>query len=151
MSYVRNCTIHLLFLIWLTFVSDFVYLYITKQACMRHVFYRPIYGTVPRAYNGTLCVFLSNKRRVNWSVVVKSSNQVNKSWIYKEAWYSFFTFSTHALCRKLHSFRSFQKLRHFFVALLLFPCICPQKFMKYLDVFYFFSLVLKIPKLTSLH
>ena len=24
---------------------------------MRHVFYRPIYGTVPRAYNGTLSVF----------------------------------------------------------------------------------------------
>ena len=38
---------------------------------MRHVFYRPIYGTVPRAYNGTF------KPRVN-----------------KEALYSFFTFST---------------------------------------------------------
>ena len=38
---------------------------------MWHVFYRPIYGTVPRAYNGTF------KPRVN-----------------KEALYSFFTFST---------------------------------------------------------
>ena len=36
---------------------------------MRHVFYRPIYGIVPRAYNGTF------KPRVN-----------------KEALYSFFTF-----------------------------------------------------------
>ena len=31
---------------------------------MRHVFYRPVYGTVPRAYNGTLSVFPSNKPRV---------------------------------------------------------------------------------------
>ena len=37
------------------FIRDFVYLYITKQTCMQHVFYRPIYGTAPRAYNGTLC------------------------------------------------------------------------------------------------
>ena len=38
---------------------------------MWHVFYRPIYGTVPLAYNGTF------KPRVN-----------------KKALYSFFTFST---------------------------------------------------------
>ena len=31
---------------------------------MQHVFYRPIYGTVPGAYNGTLSVFPSNKPRV---------------------------------------------------------------------------------------
>ena len=31
---------------------------------------------------------------VNWSVVVKSSNQVSKLWVNKETWYSFFTFST---------------------------------------------------------
>ena len=47
-----------------TFLRDFVYLYITKQTCMQHVFYHPIYGTVPRAYNGTLSVFPSNKPRV---------------------------------------------------------------------------------------
>ena len=36
-----------------------------QTTCMRHVFYRLIYGTVPRAYNGTLSVcFLSNKPRV---------------------------------------------------------------------------------------
>ena len=74
---------------------------------------------------------------VNRSVVVKSSNQVNKSWVNKEAQYSFFTFSTHTLCGKLRLFRSFQKSCRFSVALLLFPCICPQKFMKYSGVFYF--------------
>ena len=31
---------------------------------MRDVFYRPIYGTVPRANNKTFNVFLSNKPRV---------------------------------------------------------------------------------------
>ena len=30
---------------------------------MQHVFYRSIYGTVPRAYNETLSVFPSNKPR----------------------------------------------------------------------------------------
>ena len=31
---------------------------------MQHVFYLPMCGTVPRAYNGTLSVFPSNKPRV---------------------------------------------------------------------------------------
>ena len=31
---------------------------------MRHVFYRPMHGTVPCAYNGTFSVFPSNKPRV---------------------------------------------------------------------------------------
>ena len=62
---------------------------------MRHVFYRPIYGTVPRAYYGMFCVcFLRISRElwvgVNRSVVVKLSNQVNTSWVNKEAWYSLF-------------------------------------------------------------
>ena len=52
---------------------------------MYHVFYRPIYGIVPRAYNGTLGVFPSNKPRfvsgstVNRSEVAKLLNQGNKS------------------------------------------------------------------------
>ena len=50
---------------------------------MRHVFYRPIYGTIPPAYDGTFCVcFLGISREllvgVNRGVVVKSLNQVNK-------------------------------------------------------------------------
>ena len=62
---------------------------------MRHVFYRPIYGTVPRAYYGMFCVcFLRISRElwvaVNRSVVVKLSNQVNTSWVNKEAWCSLF-------------------------------------------------------------
>ena len=48
---------------WLKFISDFV-IFHNQTTCMRHVFYRPIYGTVPRAYNGTLSVFLSKKPRV---------------------------------------------------------------------------------------
>ena len=48
----------------MTFIGDFVYLYMTKQTCMQHVFYRPIYGSVPRTYNGTLSLFSSNKPRV---------------------------------------------------------------------------------------
>ena len=31
---------------------------------MQHMFYRPLYGTVPHEYNGTLSVFPSNKLRV---------------------------------------------------------------------------------------
>ena len=46
----------------LTFMSDFFYLYITKQACMRLVFYCSIYGTVPRAHNGTLRFFFFFRR-----------------------------------------------------------------------------------------
>ena len=38
-------------------MSDLFYLYITKHACMRLVFYCSIYGTVPRAHNGTLRFF----------------------------------------------------------------------------------------------
>ena len=53
------------------------YLYIIKRACLRHVFCRLIYGTVPRAYNGTLseCFFRISRELwvgVNRSVVVKS-------------------------------------------------------------------------------
>ena len=48
-------------------------------------------------YNGTfsVCSFSNNPRVLGGSVVVKSSNQVNKPWVIllKEAWYSF-TFST---------------------------------------------------------
>ena len=33
---------------------------------MQHMFYRPIYGTVPRPYNGTLSVAPYNKTRVDW-------------------------------------------------------------------------------------
>ena len=66
---------------------------------MQHVFYCPVYGTVPCAYNGTLRVcFLQISRElrvgVNQSVIVKSLNQVSQLWVNKEAWYSFFTFST---------------------------------------------------------
>ena len=83
--------------IWLTFISYFVYLYMTKQACMLHVFYRPIYSTVPRAYNGTLSVcFLRISRElwvgVNRCVIAKLLNQVNKSWGVVQI----FTFSTPA-------------------------------------------------------
>ena len=54
-----------------------------QTTCMRHVFYRPIYGTVPRAYNGTLSVCFFRRSRelwvgVNRNVVAKSWNQVNK-------------------------------------------------------------------------
>ena len=46
-------------------MSDFVYLYRTKQTCMRHVFHRPIYGTIPCAFNGTSSVcFLQISREL---------------------------------------------------------------------------------------
>ena len=58
----------------------------------------PIYGTVPCVYNRTLSVCFFRICRefwgVNRSVVVKSLNQVNKSWVNKEARYSVFAFST---------------------------------------------------------
>ena len=65
-------------------------LYITKQTCMPHMFYRPIYGTVPHPYNGTLSVcFLWMSWElwvgVNQNIVVKSLNQVNKLWVNREA------------------------------------------------------------------
>ena len=45
---------------------------------MRHVFYRPIYGTVPDAYNGkmSVCFFSNEPRAVSGSQlkqIVKSS------------------------------------------------------------------------------
>ena len=66
---------------------------------MWHVFYRPIYGTVPRVYNGTsnVCFLRINRElwvEVDRSVVMKSLIQVHTSWINEEAWYSFFMFST---------------------------------------------------------
>ena len=72
---------------------------IHKQTCMRHVFYCPINGTVPRAHNGTFsksCFRISRGLWVggNRSVVVKSFNQVNKPWVNKNAWYNIVTFST---------------------------------------------------------
>ena len=49
---------------------------------MQHVYYRPVYGTVPRAYNRALSVFPSNKPRVvngsrayNGTLSVFSSNK----------------------------------------------------------------------------
>ena len=60
-------------------MRDFVYLYITKQTCMQHVFYRPIYGTVPGAYNGTLSVFPSNKPRVVSGRQLKRSSKIFES------------------------------------------------------------------------
>ena len=82
-----------------TQMRNFVCLYITKQTCMRHVFYRPMYASVPRTYNGMLnrrFLRISRELRVgvNRSVVAKSFNQVNNSRVNKEAWYSFSTFST---------------------------------------------------------
>ena len=62
-----------------TFLRDFVYLYITKQTCMQHVFYHPIYGTVPRACNGTLSVFPSNKPRVVSGSQPKRSRKIVES------------------------------------------------------------------------
>ena len=46
---------------------------------MRHVFYRPIYGTVPCAYNGTLSVFPSNKPRVVSGSQPKRSSKIIES------------------------------------------------------------------------
>ena len=65
---------------------------------MRHLFYRPIYGTVSRAYNGMFtCEYFRLRWElwvgVNWSVVRETLNHVNNLWHNKEAWYSFFTFS----------------------------------------------------------
>ena len=82
----ENCPIRWLFLIWLTFLSDLIYLYTTKQTCMRHVFYRPILTT------GRFSVSSFRICRELWvgvyrSVVIKSLNQVNKPWPNKEAWY----------------------------------------------------------------
>ena len=62
-----------------TFLRVFVYLYITKQTCMQHVFYHPIYGTVPPAYNGTLSVFPSNKPRVVSGSQPKCSSKIVES------------------------------------------------------------------------
>ena len=80
---VGSCSIRYLVVIWLTPISDFVYLYISKQSCMRHVFYRPIYGIVPRAYNGTFCAcsFLINWKLwvgVNRSVLIESIKWINR-------------------------------------------------------------------------
>ena len=46
---------------------------------MYHVFYRPIYGIVPRAYNGTLGVFPSNKLRVVSGSQSKQSSKIVES------------------------------------------------------------------------
>ena len=46
---------------------------------MQHVFYRPIYGTVPRAYNGTLSVFPSNKPRVVSGSQPKRNSEIVES------------------------------------------------------------------------
>ena len=46
---------------------------------MRHVFYRPIYDTVPRAYNGMLSVFPSNKPRVVIGSQPKRSSKIVES------------------------------------------------------------------------
>ena len=62
-----------------TFLRDFVYLYITKQTCMQHVFYHPIYGTVPHAYNRTLSVFPFNKPRVVSGSQPKCSSKIVES------------------------------------------------------------------------
>ena len=53
------------YLSWLIFISNFVYPYIAKLTCMRHVFYRPIYGTILTCLQrDILCVFPRNKPRV---------------------------------------------------------------------------------------
>ena len=47
---------------------------------MQHVFYRPTYGAVPRAYNGPLSVFPSaNKPRVVSGSQPKCSNKIVES------------------------------------------------------------------------
>ena len=46
---------------------------------MQHVFYRSIYGTVPRAYNETLSVFPSNKPRVVSGSQPKRSGKIVES------------------------------------------------------------------------
>ena len=51
----------------------------TKQTCMQHVFYRPIHGSVPRTYNGTLSVFSSNKPRVVSGSQLKRSGKIVES------------------------------------------------------------------------
>ena len=84
---------------------------------MQHVFYCPVYGTVPRAYNGTLRVcFLQISWElwvgVNQSVVVKLLNQVSQLWVNKEAWYSFFTFSTSLILIVLCSNENFSPFRY---------------------------------------
>ena len=57
-------------------LRDLAYLYITKQSCTQHVFYRPIYGTAPRAYDEKLSVFHSNKPRVVSGSQPKRSSKI---------------------------------------------------------------------------
>ena len=56
-----------------------VYLYIIKQTCMQHMFYRLMYGTAPRAYNRTLSVFPSSKPRVVSGSQPKRSSKIVQS------------------------------------------------------------------------
>ena len=46
---------------------------------MRHMFYHPIYSTVPHAYNRTLSVFPSNKLRVVSGSQLKHSSKIVES------------------------------------------------------------------------
>ena len=57
---VENCTIRLLVVIWLTFVSDFI-CELLNQTCMQHVFFSPTYGLVPRACYPTFFISFSDK------------------------------------------------------------------------------------------
>ena len=82
----ENIPIRWLFLIWLTFLSDLIYLYTIKQTCMRHVFYRPIL-TTGRFSVSSFRICRELWVRVYRSVVIKSLNQVNKPWLNKGAWY----------------------------------------------------------------
>ena len=98
-SHVGNCTIRWLFSIWLTFIRDFVYLYITKQPVCSTCFIVPHMALFHVLTTERWVCFLQLISRelwvgVNRSVVAKLLNQANKSWVYREAWYSFFTFST---------------------------------------------------------
>ena len=75
-----------------------VNLYITKQHVYGTCFIAPYMALFWHVLTAGHCVCFF---RISWelwvgvnrSVVVKSSNQVNKSWVNNEAWYSFFTFS----------------------------------------------------------
>ena len=88
----------------MTLKSGFVYLYITKRHVCGTCFIASYMALFHVLTTGRwVCVSFRINRElwvgVNRNVVIKSSNQVNKSWVNREAWYSSFTFSTTCLCQ----------------------------------------------------
>ena len=78
--------------IWLKFISDFVYLYITKQHVCGTCFIAPYMALFHVLTMGRwVCVFFEEAESCEWELIETLWQNSEIKWI---SWYSFFTFST---------------------------------------------------------